>query len=194
MSSSGTPEESKHDLRRKAAARRSRASREAGPDAALRLADNLLQCNKLAGARMVSAYWPMREEIDPRPAMEALHAKGVGLCLPVVTGPEQPLVFRRWRPGEALVTEAFGTSVPGRTAPEEVPDVLLVPLLAFDSQGYRLGYGGGFYDRTLEKLRGDQGALAVGLAFAGQYMDLLPRGMHDEKLDLVVTEQDVRTF
>ncbi|MFC4350935.1 5-formyltetrahydrofolate cyclo-ligase [Fodinicurvata halophila] len=194
MSAFDTSEEGKHDLRRNAAARRSRASRRAGPDAALRLADNLLHRDELADARMISAYWPMREEIDPRPAMEALHARGVGLCLPVVTGPDQPLVFRRWRPGETLVTEAFGTSVPDSMAQEEVPDILLVPLLAFDSEGYRLGYGGGFYDRTLEKLRGDQGALAVGLAFADQYVDLLPRDMHDEKLDLVVTEQDVRTF
>lgn len=185
---------SKQALRRQAAARRSHASREAGPDAALRLADNLLRRGELAKARMISGYWPMREEVDPRPAMEALHARGAGLCLPVIVGAERPLVFRRWQPGDPLVTEASGTSVPGQTAPEEVPDILLVPLLAFDDEGYRLGYGGGFYDRTLEKLRGGKEPLAVGLAFAAQYVESLPSGMHDEKLDLIATEQGVRTF
>ncbi|MGM0560343.1 MAG: 5-formyltetrahydrofolate cyclo-ligase [Pseudomonadota bacterium] len=194
MTDSVKPDESKKSLRRKAAARRSRASEESGPDAALRLAENLLGRKELANAGWVSSYWPMRDEIDPRPAMEALNAKGVGLCLPVVTGNAQPLVFRAWQPGDRLVREAFGTSVPEPSAAEQVPDILLVPLLAFDSEGYRLGYGGGFYDRTLEKLRAERGTLAIGLGFAWQHMDFLPRGPHDQKLDMIVTEQGVQAF
>lgn len=194
MTNSADPDENKKTLRRKAATQRRRAFEESGPDAVLRLAENLLGCAELANAGWVSSYWPMREEIDPRPVMEALNARGVGLCLPVVIGHAQPLVFRAWQPGDRLVTEAFGTSVPMASAPEQVPDILLVPLLAFDSEGYRLGYGGGFYDRTLEKLRSERGALAIGLAFVGQHMDFLPRGPHDQKLDMIVTEQGVQAF
>ncbi|WP_022729563.1 5-formyltetrahydrofolate cyclo-ligase [Fodinicurvata sediminis] len=194
MTGSADSDESKKTLRRKAATRRKRAFEESGPDVALRLAEHLLGCAELASANWVSSYWPMREEIDPRPVMEALNARGVGLCLPVVTGHAQPLIFRAWQPGDRLVTEAFGTSVPMASAHERVPEILLVPLLAFDSEGYRLGYGGGFYDRTLEKLRSERGALAIGLAFAGQHMDFLPRGPHDQKLDMVVTEQGVQAF
>lgn len=188
------PAEDKRVLRREAATRRREACERAGPDASLRLAEILLGLTEVTNADWISSYWPMREEIDPRPAMDSLHARGTGLCLPVVAGPAEPLVFRAWQPGDQLIASAFGTSVPDASAAERSPEVLLIPLLAFDSEGYRLGYGGGFYDRTLEKLRSEQGALAIGLAFAEQHMDFLPRGPHDQKLDMIVTEQGVQAF
>ena len=136
--------------------------------------------------RPLSGYWPMGTEIDPRPAMEAAARHGP-VALPVVEGPGRPLAFRGWTPGAALVPAGFGTSVP-EAGEAVVPEVLIVPLLAFTARGERLGYGGGFYDRTLAALRARGPALAVGFAFAAQQVDALPLEPTDERLDLIVTE------
>lgn len=138
--------------------------------------------------RRLSGYWPMRGEADPRPAMAA-HAGPV--CLPVVTGRARPLLFRAWSPGAVLVAGGFGAMVPEAAAGEVVPEVMIVPLLAFDRQGYRLGYGGGFYDRTLAALRASGPCRAIGLAFAGQEVAAVPRNATDLALDLIVTEAGV---
>ena len=138
--------------------------------------------------RRLSGYWPMRGEADPRPAMAA-HAGP--LCLPVVAGRGRPLMFRAWAPGAALVAGGYGAMVPAEGAAEVVPEVLIVPLLAFDRQGYRLGYGGGFYDRTLAALRARGPCRAIGLAFAGQEVGAVPRAATDLALDLVVTEAEI---
>jgi 5-formyltetrahydrofolate cyclo-ligase len=139
----------------------------------------------------VSAYWPMGDEIDPRPLMLALHSLGHRLVLPAIRAAGQPLDFRAWQPGEPLVPAGFGTQEPAATAPSVAPSVLLVPLLAFDAAGYRLGYGGGFYDRSLALLHAAGDTLAVGLAYADQQVAAVPRGATDQPLDLVVTERDV---
>jgi 5-formyltetrahydrofolate cyclo-ligase len=120
--------------------------------------------------------------------MTALEARGHGLCLPVVVGRGRALAFRRWRTGEALIEGAYGAQVPANGAEVCTPTVLLVPLLAFDRAGYRLGYGGGFYDRTLAGLRAQAPVLAVGLAYAGQEMPAVPREATDQPLDWLVTE------
>lgn len=148
----------------------------------------------LAGLRSgaaVAGYLPIRSELDPMPALLALAGRGVPLCLPVVTGPAQPLVFRAWTPGEALEAGAFGVMVPVAGA-VVVPAVLLVPMLAFDGRGHRLGYGGGFYDRTIAAL--GPGVRTLGIAYAAQEVAVLPDEGTDRVLDAVVTEDGVRWF
>lgn len=131
----------------------------------------------------------MRTEIDCLPAMAA-HKGPVGV--PVIPGADQPLIFRRWRPGAAMVPGAFGALIPEAGDVVE-PEVLIVPLLAFDRRGYRLGYGGGFYDRTLERLRAMRPVLAIGFAFSMQEIETVPTEPTDQKLDLIVTEREVFT-
>ncbi|MBK6467600.1 MAG: 5-formyltetrahydrofolate cyclo-ligase [Rhodobacter sp.] len=140
--------------------------------------------------KVLSGYMPMRTEIDPLPAMAA-HRGVVGV--PVIPGPAMPLRFREWSPGCALEAGAFGAMIPAEGAWVE-PEVLIVPLLAFDARGYRLGYGGGFYDRTLEALRARRPTLAVGFAFAAQEVAEVPTEPTDQRLDAIVTEEGMRPF
>jgi 5-formyltetrahydrofolate cyclo-ligase len=140
--------------------------------------------------RTVSGFIPYKSEITTIPMLDRLHRSGWQTCLPIVIGMEEPLVFRAWVPGEPLVPGAWDIPVPLETAPEVVPDVLLVPMLAFDRKGFRLGYGGGFYDRTLEKLRALKTVVAIGVAYHAQMVDEVPVGLHDAPLDYVMTEQD----
>ncbi|MDO9640144.1 MAG: 5-formyltetrahydrofolate cyclo-ligase [Pseudotabrizicola sp.] len=139
---------------------------------------------------VLSGYMPMRTEIDPLPAMAA-HQGPVGV--PVIIGPAQPLRFREWSPGSAMLAGDFGALIPAEGGWLE-PAVLIVPLLAFDARGYRLGYGGGFYDRTLEGLRARGPVLAVGFAFAAQEVAAVPIDATDQRLDMIVTDQGVRRF
>lgn len=138
----------------------------------------------------LAGYMPMRSEIDPRPAMCA-HPGPV--CVPVIAALHQPLVFHRWVPDMPMVPGRFGADVPAQADPI-VPDVLIVPMLAFDLRGYRLGYGGGFYDRTLSQLRAAGDVLAIGLAYSAQEQAEVPIEATDEKLDLIVTENAVHRF
>ena len=178
----------KAEARARAAARRDALEGRGAAGPALR--ERVLGAIPVPEGAVVSAYWPMRSEIDPRPLMAALHARGHGIGLPVMLGAGQPLIFRSWEPGLALVPGGYGTEVPGPERPELRPEVLLVPLLAFDRAGYRLGYGGGFYDRTLARLRAAGPALAVGLAHAGQEVAEVPRDAHDQRLDWIATETE----
>ncbi len=183
--------EEKAILRRRAQAWRADAAARAGPDAALDLRDHALAVLDAAKGDTVSGFWPMRDEIDTRPLLEALHAGGAVCCLPVVAERAAPLVFRRWAPGDPMADGGFGTRVPAASAPLVTPTKLLVPLLAFDRAGYRLGYGGGYYDRTLAALREASPAgsvLAVGVAYAAQEIDDVPHDARDMRLDWVVTE------
>jgi 5-formyltetrahydrofolate cyclo-ligase len=134
--------------------------------------------------RALAGYMPMRTEIDPLPAMAA-HDGPVGV--PVIAGKGLPLRFREWTPGCAMVAGEFGALIPAEGAWID-PDVLIVPLLAFDRRGFRLGYGGGFYDRTLELLRARRPRLAVGYAFAAQEVALVPTEPTDQRLDAILTE------
>ena len=142
------------------------------------------------GGRVLAGYMAMRTEIDPMAAMTA-HQGTVGV--PVIMAAGVPLRFREWSPGCAMLIGQFGAKVPEEGAWVE-PQVLIVPLLAFDARGYRLGYGGGFYDRTLERLRSRQKVLAVGFAFAAQEVAEVPIDATDQRLDAIVTEQGVRWF
>lgn len=140
--------------------------------------------------KVLSGYMPMRSEIDPLPAM-AVHQGPVGV--PVIVAKASPLRFREWSPGCKLVEGAFKALIPEEGAWLE-PEVLIVPMLAWDRRGYRLGYGGGFYDRTLEGLRARGKVLAVGFAFAAQEVDAVPVDAFDQRLDAVVTEKGVTVF
>jgi 5-formyltetrahydrofolate cyclo-ligase len=135
---------------------------------------------------VVSGFWPMAAEIDIRPLLLALHARGHTIVLPVTPKRGLPLSFRIWRPGDTLVAERFGTMRP--SGEELSPDFLLVPLLAFDRTGGRLGYGAGYYDRTLSRL---SPRFALGCAFAAQEVPEVPMGPHDVRLDAVATEREV---
>lgn len=141
----------------------------------------------LVGHGRVSAYMPIRTEMDTLPLIHALHRHRHKVCVPVVTGAGQPLGFRDWHPGVDLIKGEFGVPVPAGGA-WVYPHLLFVPLLAFDSRCYRLGYGGGFYDRTLAKLASIHPIRAFGVAYAGQQVSELPLEKTDVQLDGIVTE------
>lgn len=145
----------------------------------------------IAGFRGVplAGYMPIRTEINPLPAMAEASAHGpVGV--PVITQEGQPLRFARWEPEMPMVAGSFGARIPEDCVYFE-PEILIVPLVAFDARGGRLGYGGGFYDRTLEALRARRATLAVGFAYAAQEAEELPLEATDQALDLIVTERNV---
>lgn len=179
----------KAKLREDAKARRAQTRPEAAAAAALAVRERVLAAGLVPAGATVSGFWPIGDEFDPRPLMEALAARGHRLCLPVVVGKGRPLAFRVWAPGDALERAGFGLSVPAWDAPPAIPRFLIVPLLAFDRRGFRLGYGAGFYDRTLAELKGHaKGAFALGVGFASQEIPEVPALPHDQRLDAIATE------
>ena len=176
-------------LRRDATERR-RAALRASSEAGEAVRENFLAAIAVPTGSPVSAYWPLEEEFDPRPLFTELHRRGHPVGLPVILGKGQPLLFRRWEPATELVRGPFRVLTPPPSAPEIIPRLLLVPLLAFDRAGYRLGYGGGFYDRTIAKLRTTGQALAVGVTFAALEVPAVPRDDTDQPLDWIVSERE----
>ncbi len=140
----------------------------------------------------VSAFAPMADELRVWPLLRRLAEDGFKLCLPVMQGKGRPLVFRAWTQGDAMDSGVWGIAEPKADKPVVEPDVLLMPLLAFDNQGWRLGYGGGFYDRTLRRLRDMKRIVTVGLAFDAQQVDAVPHLDYDERLDWVLTPSGPR--
>ena len=140
--------------------------------------------------KVLAGYMPMRTEIDPLSAMAA-HSGPVGV--PVIMGKAMALQFRQWAPDTVLIEGAYKAQIPA-TGDWVTPQILIVPLLAFDARGYRLGYGGGFYDRTLEGLRANGPVVAIGYAFSGQEVPEVPIEATDQRLDMIVTEKGTRTF
>jgi 5-formyltetrahydrofolate cyclo-ligase len=181
----------KSALRSEAEARRAQAAADDDGSAAVRMADNVMSWRRPVAGDFIGVYWPFRSEIDTRPLIHQQHAAGCVIGLPVVTAKAAPLVFRQWTPDIVLVADRFGVLIPGPEAAELTPRTVVTPLLAFDRRGYRLGYGGGFYDRTLAKLRAEDGVLAVGVGFAAQEMDVVPTAEFDMQLDAVATETAV---
>jgi 5-formyltetrahydrofolate cyclo-ligase len=141
---------------------------------------------------IVAAYWALRDELDCQPILVRLLAAGNRVVLPAVVGQSEPLDMRVWEPGAALYEAGFGTLAPSPLAPRAMPDIVLMPLLGFDETGTRLGYGGGYYDRTLASW--PKRPKLVGLAFAAQEFALIPRELHDIPLDAVITETGIRHF
>ncbi|MDO9501926.1 5-formyltetrahydrofolate cyclo-ligase [Falsiroseomonas sp.] len=174
----------------KAEARKAALARRAACDPALgsALTTHLLRDAPPPPGAIVAGFWPMGAEIDIRPALHALHARGHRIALPVTPRRGNPLAFRQWQPGDTLTRGPLGTSQPGPEAAPLTPDWLLVPLLAFDRAGHRLGYGGGYYDRTLATL---PGATAIGVAYACQEVDEVPVGVDDAPLTAIATESGV---
>ena len=150
--------------------------------------DHFLAARLHTGAGIISGYCPIRTEIDPTPLMEALHSAGHRLCVPVIQGRGLALKFRQWHPGVEMTEGEFGAMIPAAGDWLE-PQLLISPLLAFDAAGWRLGYGGGFYDRSLEGLRAKHRTLAVGFAYSAQQVEAVPREPTDQLLDAIVTEQ-----
>lgn len=178
----------KHVLREKMKAER-RAAGASRPDAALHAARHFLAAIEIPQGGVVALYHPLKEELDTAPLATALAEKGVALALPAVSQRNAPLEFRAYAPGDALVKGPHGTLAPSDAAAALRPDVLVAPLLAFTRAGGRLGYGGGYYDRTIEELRHDGPVLVVGYAYGAQEVERLPAADHDQMLDWIVTER-----
>jgi 5-formyltetrahydrofolate cyclo-ligase len=136
---------------------------------------------------IVSGFASLADELDCMPLMHRMAGEGLGLALPLVTGKGKPLTFRAWTPGDEMDAGVWGIAQPKADKPVVEPDILLVPLLAVDRGGWRLGYGGGFYDRTLQGLRAHKPVLAIGLAYEDQVVDAVPHLDYDEPLDWVLT-------
>lgn len=174
----------------KAAARKAALARRKAahcPEADQAGVANLLAALLPHKGKVIAGYMPIRSEIDPLPAMAAMAAWGP-VAVPVIKGAGKPLAFRQWQPGAPMVPGPFGAEVPAEGA-WLTPEVLIVPLVAFTRAGARLGYGGGFYDRTLEALRARGPVTAIGYAYGAQEAEALPQEPTDEPLDLIVTDR-----
>jgi len=178
-------------VERKRALRADHAARLGDPALGVRLAGHLLEQPPPAGA-VVSGFWPTGREIDVRPLLLALAGRGHAIVLPRTPARGLPLSFHRWRPGDRLEPGRMGILQPPEVAERLDPDLLLVPLVAFDAGLRRLGHGAGYYDRTLAALRAQKPVLAIGIAYAAQQVDCVPAGPHDALLDGVATERGVR--
>lgn len=182
-------------LRARAVKSRDKIDPELRRRGAARLAEAADTLALLAGPSAgFSTYLAIGSEVDPEPLRRALGERGHKTALPVMRKPAQPLVFRQWQTGDALETRKWGIREPPDSAPPLSPDVLLLPLLAFDAAGWRLGYGGGYYDRTLSNLRARQSILAIGLAFDQQEVDAVPHSQYDERLDMILTPDGLRSL
>ncbi len=180
----------KRRMRTEARARRRALARAAEAPLWPRLEGHLLARIALPPEACIAGYWPIGDEFEVRPILGNFVQAGRRCALPVVAGPGRPLEFRQWRSDTVLEVAGFGVMEPPGSALILRPEVLLVPLLAFDRDGFRLGYGGGYYDRTLAGLRGDgqPPPLAIGVAYAGQELASVPHGPGDQRLDWIVTE------
>ena len=144
-------------------------------------------------SKSVAAYYPFKGEVDILPSLNHLHINGHQTALPVITAKASPLSFKTWKLGDALTESFFKIPQPTQNANDILPDIILIPLVGFDRSGNRLGYGGGFYDRTLETLRATKPVIAIGIAFSIQEVDKLAPCEHDEPLDYIITEREIIT-
>lgn len=179
----------KKSLREGSLARRDALTAEQRANAAAAVAVRGLPVALAKGA-VVSGYSPIRSEFDPVPLMRILQAAGATLALPVIVARDKPLLFRAWHPETALIKGQLGILEPDASAPELAPDIVLVPLAAFDRKGHRIGYGAGHYDRSLALLRAHKPVVAAGVAFSVQEVVAVPHDGHDERLDFVLTEAE----
>lgn len=185
-------EEAKAALRIKARATRAAVLNSLRTGAAKAAAEHFFNAVHLSPSDIVAGYWRIKDEMDCQPILVRLMDSFQPVCLPVVLGDDMPLELRLWEQGTPLYEAGFGTLAPSELAPLVEPDVIIMPLLGFDRRGTRLGYGGGYYDRTLERL--NKRPRLVGLAFAAQELDDIPRESHDIPLDVIITEHGARAF
>jgi 5-formyltetrahydrofolate cyclo-ligase len=187
---SDQPQTEKDKSRQEAIARRDALP----PEMRKAAAETIAACGfplRILPGMTVSGFMPLKTEINPLPLMQKLAEQGARLALPVVAGRGQPLVMRQWVWGEPLESGVWGIREPKPDASEVDPDILLVPLLAFDRTGHRIGYGAGYYDMTITGLRAKKPVTAVGIAFAAQEIPVVPATARDARLDLVLTEKEV---
>jgi len=180
----------KEQLRRDAIARRDALPADARHAAAEAIAARAFPLAIATGA-IVSGFMPLKSEISPLPLLRRLAGQGARLALPAIAGRGKPLIMRAWDFGAPLERGQWGIREPKPEAPELDPDILLVPLLAFDRAGHRIGYGAGYYDMTIARLRERKAVTAAGLAFAAQEVPQVPTTPRDARLDLVLTEREV---
>lgn len=187
-------DQAKVALRTQARKRRDELSSANRREAIIALARRLTRRLPLRPSDIVAGYWPTGSEMDCRPFLEAACARHIICALPVVTAKGAPLDFHPWQPSDILTAGNFGIMIPAAPSAPVIPTIVLVPLLAFDMSGHRLGYGGGYYDRTIKLLRKGASVWAIGVAFDVQRVDNLPNGAHDERLNAVATESDFYEF
>jgi 5-formyltetrahydrofolate cyclo-ligase len=190
MPGEDTIAERKAELRKEGRARRAALPVIEQSEAAQAIAARGLPVAVAPGA-IVSGYAPIKSEISPLPLMRRAAEAGARLALPVIHGRGTPLIMRAWAFGETLGSGVWGIREPKPEASEVFPDILLVPLLAFDRAGYRLGYGAGYYDMTIARLRAMKPVVAIGIAYAAQEVADVPKTPRDERLDLVLTEREI---
>jgi len=188
-----SPEQLKAVLRRAATARRDALPPDERMAAALAVAEQGLPVEVMPGI-IVSGFSPLKSEISPLPLLRRLADAGASLALPVVAGRGKPLIMRAWSFGAPLVSGVWGIREPPANASELFPDMLIVPLLAFDRSGHRIGYGAGYYDLTVSRLRTVKPVMAIGIAFAAQEIASVPATPRDARLDLVLTERGAIDF
>jgi 5-formyltetrahydrofolate cyclo-ligase len=184
---------SKAELRASALAKREAISEAKRVKAAQALAKRGLPI-EITPSMVISGYSPIRNEIDPVPLMQKLALQGARLALPTVNARGKSLIFRAWSPGDRLTLGMLGIPEPSPAASEVVPDIMLVPLAAFDRIGHRIGYGAGHYDYTFAHLRKAKAVIGIGLAFAAQEIEAIPALPHDVRLDFVLTESGAFDF
>jgi 5-formyltetrahydrofolate cyclo-ligase len=180
----------KPELRKAALARRDALPADVRAAAAHAIAARPFPIAVPPGA-IVSGFMPLKSEINPLPLLRKLADAGARLALPVVAGQGRPLIMRAFAFGDTLASGVWGIREPKPEAQEVFPDILLVPLLAFDRRGHRLGYGAGYYDMTITALRARKRVTAVGIAFAQQEITEVPTTPRDARLDLVLTEREI---
>jgi 5-formyltetrahydrofolate cyclo-ligase len=185
-----TPGNLKGELRQAALARRDALPTHERAQAAAAIGARPLPV-AVAAHTVASGFCAMRSEIDPSPLMRQLAARGATLALPLVQGRGAPLVFRAYAFGDPLRSGTWGIKEPLNEAARVAPDLIIVPLAAFDRRGHRIGYGAGYYDMTLRELRAQKSIVAIGLGFAVQEISAVPATPHDERLDLVLTEREL---
>jgi 5-formyltetrahydrofolate cyclo-ligase len=181
----------KDALRREALQRRGAVSPGVREAFSARLAEQGLAIAQRAGARVVSVFWPIRDEPDTLPLIEALATHSFRAALPVTVSRAAPLAFRQWRPGDPTVPGAMKIPEPLASAEALEPDLLFVPLACFDRRGHRIGYGAGHYDRTLAGLRAARSTMAVGIAYSAAEAPEIPDEAHDQRLDFILTEREL---
>jgi len=167
-----------------------RAAAKARPDAGIHAARNFLQSITIPDQCVVALFYPIKDEIDTEPLAAALMEREISIALPVTESKKNPLIFRCYTPGDNLIPGAYGEKTPDENASIASPAIIVTPLLAFTRAGGRLGYGGGYYDRTLADLRKTGEVLAVGYAYGAQEVDALPLSPLDQPLDWIVTERE----
>lgn len=187
-------QEDKKSIRAQALKARERIPPEQAKAASMAVAKQLVGVIKSTNS-VVAGYWSARNEVDLGEALAQLSERGHELCLPVIEAPGEALFFRRWRIGHPLELGKFGIRIPPESEPALMPGAIIVPLVAFDSAGHRLGYGAGYYDHTIRQLREHENSVQIiGAAYSMQQVERIPAEAHDEKLDAVVTEKEVLTF